>query len=61
MDRPRPVDRDVECIRWLANARILARRIESRRLSCSRAILSQRPSLTSQYRNTCDNDIQQGQ
>ena len=46
IDRPRPVDRDVECIRWLAKSLALARTIECRHLRCSRAILSQRPSLT---------------
>ncbi len=61
MDRPRPGDRDVESIRWLANSRVLARSFECRRLLCSRAILSQRTFLTSHNSNTCDVDIQQGQ
>jgi hypothetical protein len=53
MDRPRPLDQDGECIRWLANSRVLPRRIECHSLRCSRVILSQRLSLTRRLGGTC--------
>jgi hypothetical protein len=59
MYRPRPGNRDVERIRWLANSHVHAQRIECRRPLCSRVILSQRPSLTLHYRITRNVDIQQ--